>query len=702
MSWAAHHGSFLRVGLLLGIALIAFGARLFSVLRYESIIHEFDPWFNYRATKYLVENGWYSFLNWFDELAWYPLGRNVGTTTFPGMLVTSTILHHLANRVLLFGIELRDICVLIGPLFGALTTLVTYGIAKELADSGAALVAALLMSVCPSYISRSVAGSYDYEAIAIFQMMTTFYCWIRASKRGSAIWAVLSALCYFYMASTWGGYVYVTNLIPLHTLTLLVSGRYSHGLYRAYSTFFVLGTAATLTVPFVGFSPISSTEQLPARGMFLLMQLWALANVIRKLIDNDGEFRRILKFMIILGSILGIVFAVGLSLLGFNVLGPLVGRFYSLFNTEYAKKHMPIIASVSEHQPTPWASYFFDLHLSLIAAPFGMVLCWKYGRIEHMFAIVFALTAVYFSSVMVRLMLILAPIVCILGGIAISHLIDVYTPGPSINLEADNKDKDKKKEISAINWDARAGVIGTLMMALVYYVWHCGWVISMFYSSPSIMLATNAPQGGMRIIDDFREAYYWLRRNTDATAKVLSWWDYGYQIAGMADRTTMVDNNTWNNTHIAKIGQALALGENASYPVLRQLDTDYLLVLSGAVSAFSGDDINKFLWMVRISSNAFPGHYQEKDFYSASGEYRVDEHASEAMKNSIMYKMVYYGLTKAMGPQAIDRARGAPLKNVDPQLSIMEEAYSTDNQIVRIYKLKKPDVLGRSLFKITK
>lgn len=31
----------------------------------------------------------------------------------------------------------------------------------------------------------------------------------------------------------------------------------------------------------------------------------------------------------------------------------------------------------------------------------------------------------------------------------------------------------------------------------------------------------------------------------------MSRWDYGYQIAGMADRTTLVDNNTWNNTHIA-------------------------------------------------------------------------------------------------------------------------------------------------------
>ena len=30
----------------------------------------------------------------------------------------------------------------------------------------------------------------------------------------------------------------------------------------------------------------------------------------------------------------------------------------------------------------------------------------------------------------------------------------------------------------------------------------------------------------------------------------MSWWDYGYQIAGMADRPTLVDNNTWNNSTV--------------------------------------------------------------------------------------------------------------------------------------------------------
>ncbi len=59
-------------------------SRLFSVIRFESIIHEFDQWFNYRSTAYMTENGFYNFLNWFDELAWYPLGRIVGGTVYPG------------------------------------------------------------------------------------------------------------------------------------------------------------------------------------------------------------------------------------------------------------------------------------------------------------------------------------------------------------------------------------------------------------------------------------------------------------------------------------------------------------------------------------------------------------------------------------------------------------------------------------------
>lgn len=36
--------------------------------------------FNYRSTHHLASHGFYEFLNWFDERAWYPLGRIVGGT----------------------------------------------------------------------------------------------------------------------------------------------------------------------------------------------------------------------------------------------------------------------------------------------------------------------------------------------------------------------------------------------------------------------------------------------------------------------------------------------------------------------------------------------------------------------------------------------------------------------------------------------
>jgi dolichyl-diphosphooligosaccharide--protein glycosyltransferase len=60
--------------------------------------------------------------------------------------------------------------------------------------------------------------------------------------------------------------------------------------------------------------------------------------------------------------------------------------------------------------------------------------------------------------------------------------------------------------------------------------------------------------GNRHIIDDYREAYYWLRMNTHPEDKIASWWDYGYQITGFSNRTTLVDNNTWNNSHIATVG----------------------------------------------------------------------------------------------------------------------------------------------------
>ena len=56
-----------------------------------------------------------------------------------------------------------------------------------------------MISIVPGYISRSVAGSYDNEGIAIFCMLLTYALWIKSVKTGSLFWSCLCALAYFYM-----------------------------------------------------------------------------------------------------------------------------------------------------------------------------------------------------------------------------------------------------------------------------------------------------------------------------------------------------------------------------------------------------------------------------------------------------------------------------------------------------------------------
>ncbi|KAG0157370.1 hypothetical protein PDIDSM_4555 [Penicillium digitatum] len=691
----------LRVIILCTIAAAAVASRLFSVIRFESIIHEFDPWFNFRATKYLIENGFFSFWDWFDDRTWHPLGRVTGGTLYPGLMVTSGVIYHIL-RLLTIPVDIRNICVLLAPGFSGLTALAMYLLTSEMSDSpSAGLLAAAFMGITPGYISRSVAGSYDNEAIAIFLLVFTFYLWIKAVKNGSIMWGALTALFYGYMVSAWGGYVFITNLIPLHVFVLLCMGRYSTRVYISYTTWYALGTLGSMQIPFVGFLPIRNSDHMSALGVFGLIQLVAFAEFIRAYLPGK-QFQKLLTSMVLLTFGLGLGGLVLLSVSG--VIAPWSGRFYSLWDTGYAKIHIPIIASVSEHQPTAWPAFFFDLNFLIWLFPAGVFMCFQKLKDEHVFVVIYSVLASYFAGVMVRLMLTLTPIVCVAAALALSCILDNFlvASSPSTATKAKTTTEDKSLRstrnpvVGIYSWFSKSVVVASVTLYLLLFVAHCTWVTSNAYSSPSVVLASKLPDGSQFIIDDYREAYYWLRQNTPDNAKIMSWWDYGYQIGGMADRPTLVDNNTWNNTHIATVGKAMSSREEVSYPILRQHDVDYVLVVFGGLLGYSGDDLNKFLWMVRIAEGIWPDEVKERDYFTARGEYRVDEEATPAMKNSLMYKMCYHNYQSLFpAGQAMDRVRGTKLPKESPQLNTLEEAFTSENWIVRLYKVKDLDNLGR-------
>ena len=123
--------------------------------------------------------------------------------------------------------------------------------------------------------------------------------------------------------------------------------------------------------------------------------------------------------------------AVGAIALGVGTasgyISPWTGRFYSLLDPTYAKDHIPIIASVSEHQPTAWSSFMFDFHILLFLFPAGLYFCFKRLTDATIFIVMYGLTSMYFAGVMVRLILVATPAVCLISAIAVSATIKNLT-----------------------------------------------------------------------------------------------------------------------------------------------------------------------------------------------------------------------------------------------------------------------------------
>ncbi|VDM84328.1 unnamed protein product [Strongylus vulgaris] len=233
------------------------------------------------------------------------------------------------------------------------------------------MFAACFIAISPGYTSRSVAGSYDNEGIAIF--------------------------------------------------ALQVCRRYSSRLFVAYTTFYCLATILSMQIPFVGFQPVRTSEHMPAFGVFGLLQIVAAMQYARPRISRQQFMTLFVGGLTAVGILAVIVY---FALVWGGYVAPFSGRFYSLWDTGYAKIHIPIIASVSEHQPTTWVSFFFDLHITAAVFPVGLWYCVKNVNDERVFIILYAVSAVYFAGVMVRLMLTLTPAVCVLSGIAFSFTFE--------------------------------------------------------------------------------------------------------------------------------------------------------------------------------------------------------------------------------------------------------------------------------------
>jgi dolichyl-diphosphooligosaccharide---protein glycosyltransferase len=331
------------------------------------------------------------------------------------------VLHKLA-----IPIDIRNICVFLAPIFASLTSIAAYLLTTEVTKKhGAGLLAALFIGLAPSYMSRSVAGSYDNEGVSIFALVFSFYVFLKACNTGSILWAVGSSLAYFYMVASWGGYSFIINIIPIFVLFTMITHKTEEEeqfrkIISTYNIFYILGTLLAMQIPFVQFLALTSSEHMASHGVFILVQFYQLIQFAKKYVGEES-LNRLMRL-----ALIGLSIALGAGFILLLLLGQTKwsGRSMTLLDPTYAKKYIPIVASVSEHQATTWGSYFFDIHFAIFFAPVGLYYIYRNRNHNIVFIGIYAVLSVYFASVMIRLLLVFAPAACVCAAIGVSWLYD--------------------------------------------------------------------------------------------------------------------------------------------------------------------------------------------------------------------------------------------------------------------------------------
>ena len=114
-----------RYLLIIGILALAFS--LSFVLRSQPAefgfeLNEFDPFFNYMATQFIVENGLPAYLEWNDDLSWHPYGRDVSATSQVMLHASTAMLYQTLGA----GSTLYDFTIWFPVVIGSLSTIVVF------------------------------------------------------------------------------------------------------------------------------------------------------------------------------------------------------------------------------------------------------------------------------------------------------------------------------------------------------------------------------------------------------------------------------------------------------------------------------------------------------------------------------------------------------------------------------------------------
>jgi dolichyl-diphosphooligosaccharide--protein glycosyltransferase len=173
--------------------------------------------------------------------------------------------------------------------------------------------------------------------------------------------------------------------------------------------------------------------------------------------------------------------------------------------------------------------------------------------------------AVYGASSYVRLMITVAPFMTILAGYALTHIFSNIMPIIKQKVE-------KKGHVNLLSKGYGFLIIGLVVLALV----PVAFTNAQLADHPAMIVSSST--SFVANIPDWSDALAWMRDNIPSTATVASWWDYGYWINVVANKTVIADNSTNNSTQIQQIAFAFLGNENNSLTIFKAMNVSYVVV----------------------------------------------------------------------------------------------------------------------------
>ncbi|WP_348625409.1 STT3 domain-containing protein, partial [Nitrosopumilus sp. Nsub] len=394
-----------------------------QVLDYGYELNEFDPFFNYRATQYIVDNGIDAYFEWNDSLSWYPNGRDVSATSQVFLHLTAASTYWIFGG----GSDLYDFTILFPVIFSSLSVIVIFALVRVIGGTSAGLFSALLFSISIPLLIRSPLGWFKSEPLGLFLGLLTVYLFLSGinsyNKKIAFIKLAAAGIFTAFSISSWGGnhffiipigifffalpflrndHKFIIWAIPLFTISVLLS---SFGFERIASNF-ILGLG--------GLSLIAST-------------LFLVSCILIQTKSSNNKSRNALLFLI---SILIIVsgFLVLNSESAFLLDGS--HRYLNALNP-FLTSVDPLVDSVAEHA-TPDTGIIFLLHsILMIFSGLGIWIILSHKSSESQvllkndmkaFVIIFGITGAYVSSTFIRLELFASLSLIILAAISLSIL----------------------------------------------------------------------------------------------------------------------------------------------------------------------------------------------------------------------------------------------------------------------------------------